>query len=117
MNKGIPRAGGRPPSDEKPRRETRIAGPAEAGPAVLTYPAVVANTSVRFAGLPLFTATKTGANAFPMFVRPSYSPRKYPNGPRAAGACSMSNDVVVSRFSLPIQLAGSVQAAWQWTIQ
>src|SRR5262249_15927595 len=80
-------------------------------------PTAVANTSVLFAGLPLFTATKTGTKALPTFVRPSYSPRKYPNGPLAAGACSMSNDDVVSRFSLPTQLDGSAHAEWQWTIQ
>ena len=52
-----------------------------------------------------------------MFVNPSYSPRKYPNGPRAAGACSTSNEENVKRFSLPVQLAASVQFEWQWTIQ
>jgi hypothetical protein len=71
---------------------------------------------VLFAALPLFTAMKAGTKRLPMFVSPSYSPRKKPNGPRAAGACSMSNEEVVSRLSLA-QLAGDVQSAWQWTIQ
>ena len=44
----------------------------------LAQPTVVVKTSVpvRLAGLPLFTATKTGTKALPMFVKPSYSPRK-----------------------------------------
>jgi hypothetical protein len=59
------------------RLERQLRGTAEADPPQrLAQPTVVEKTSVRFAGLPLFTATKTGTNKLPMFVRPSYSPRK-----------------------------------------
>ena len=61
------------------------------------------------------TATKTGQHV--PDVRQALVLPRVPNGPRAAGACSMSNDVAVSRLSAPLQLAGLVQSAWQWTIQ
>src|SRR4051794_20285429 len=50
---------------------------ARTGPRVsVVQPAVLKNASVELAGLPLFTPMKTDAKRFPMFVRPSYSPRK-----------------------------------------
>jgi hypothetical protein len=58
------------------REYERARGLREAGPASIAQPALVANRSVLFAGFPLFTAMKAGTNRFPMFVRPSYSPRK-----------------------------------------
>jgi hypothetical protein len=82
---------------------------------VEVQPAVVVNTSVGFSAFPLLTATNSGLKTLPVLVRPSYSPRRYPNGPRAAGACSMSNGPV--RWLSLLQLAGDEQFEWQWTIQ
>src|SRR5215216_3169660 len=75
--------------------------------------------SVRLAGSPVPTAN-SGRKVVPALDRPSYSPTKYPNGPRANGSCSTSKEASVSRSSLPQAAAWAQVVApegWQCTIQ
>src|SRR5215207_2297895 len=99
------------------RRPPRYDGGRVLQPPVGYGPAVAVTMSVNLSPVPM---AKSGQKVLPVLVRPSYSPTKYPNGPRANGSCSTSNDVSVSRSSLP-QSPGSahvvVAEAWQWTIQ
>ena len=64
------------------------------------YEAEAVTMSVRFAGSPVPMAN-SGRKVLPALDKPSYSPTKNPNGPRANGSCSTSNEVSVSRSSLP----------------
>src|SRR5437773_7111765 len=66
--------------------------------------AVVKKMSVGFAVFPLFACAKNGRKMLPLWVRPSYSPRKCPRAAGATGAVSMSNDTGVIRCS-PLHVA------------
>ena len=76
-------------------------------------PAVAVTISVRRLPVPI---AKSGRKVFPALDSPSYSPTKYPFGPRANGSFSTSNDLFVSRNSLPQSLAWAhvtVAEGWQ----
>src|SRR6266516_943729 len=66
--------------------------------------AVVKKMSVGFAVFPLFVRAKNGRKVLPLWVRPSYSPRKCPRAAGATGAVSMSNEPDVIRCS-PLHVA------------